>query len=176
MSDNPQELFDVVDKSDRIVGQTTRGEAHKNPSIIHRSVAIGIFNAHRELFLQKRSESKDLEPGKWTISCSGHVAAGQYYLETTHRELLEELGIDLKVHPVEKILCKYPFETEMAYFYQAYNNGPFTLNRDEIDEGRFFKPGEIYNQLGEKTLEISLLLKKILPKFFPAISWTIVFK
>lgn len=176
MGDNPQELFDVVNDSDRVIGQITRGEAHKNPNIIHRSVAIGIFNAHRELFLQKRSKTKDLEPGKWTISCSGHVSAGQYYLETAHRELLEELGIDLKVHPVEKMLCKYPFECEMTYFYQSFNNGPFTLNRDEIDEGRFFRPGEIYNKLGEKTLDISLLLRKILPKFFPAINWTIVFR
>ncbi|OGG13179.1 hypothetical protein A3D77_00455 [Candidatus Gottesmanbacteria bacterium RIFCSPHIGHO2_02_FULL_39_11] len=176
MSDLQEELFDVVNESDRVVGQITRGEAHKNPNIIHRSVGIGIFNAHKELFLQKRSKSKDSEPGKWTISCSGHVIAGQYYLETAHRELLEELGIDLKVHPFEKIVCRYPWETEMTYFYRSFNNGPFTLNKDEIDEGRFFKPGEIYNQLREKTLEISLLLRIILPKFFPAINWTIVFR
>lgn len=176
MNDNPNEIFDVVNESDRVIGQISRREAHKNSGIIHRSVGIGILNAHGEMFLQKRSSTKDTEPGKWTISCSGHVSVGQYYLETAHRELLEELGIDIKVHPVKKILCRYPFETEMTYFYKAYNDGPFTLNRDEISEGRFFDQREIYNSLKEKTLEISLLLKEILPVFFPAVNWTIVFR
>ena len=74
-SDNQEELFDVVDEKDEIIGLAKRGEVHLNPRLMHRSVGVVVFNKKGEIFLQKRSISKDVDPGKWTISCSGHVGA-----------------------------------------------------------------------------------------------------
>ena len=138
MIDDPDEIFDQVDEDDHVIGQITRKEANSNTSLIHRSVAIAVFNAKKELFLQKRSRTKDIEPGVWTISVSGHVSAGDYYDTSAHRELLEELGVDLKLHPLKRHLFRYPWETEMTKTYMCYCDGPFTLNADEIEEGRFF--------------------------------------
>ena len=60
--DDPDELFDLVDESDRVVGQVRRGEAHRNPAFIHRSVQILIFASDGRLLLQRRSTKKDLVP------------------------------------------------------------------------------------------------------------------
>jgi isopentenyldiphosphate isomerase len=74
-TDNQNELFNIVDEKDNVVGQATRGEVHKNKSLIHRSVGVVVFNSRGEIFLQQRSAGKDTDPRKWTISASGHVSA-----------------------------------------------------------------------------------------------------
>ena len=57
-----QELLDVVDAEDRVIGVKTRGEIHAQ-GLMHRAVHILVFNSKGELFLQKRSMSKDENPG-----------------------------------------------------------------------------------------------------------------
>ena len=56
------EYFAVVDEDDNIVGKATREECHSNRRLIHRSVCIFVVNDRDEVFLQKRSMSKDLYP------------------------------------------------------------------------------------------------------------------
>ena len=93
ITDNLKELFDIVDENDKVVGRATRGQVHGNPKLIHRSVGVAVFNSKGELFLQKRTATKDTDPLLWTISCSGHVGRGDAYEKTAVRELEEELGI-----------------------------------------------------------------------------------
>lgn len=87
-----QELLDVVDIDDRVIDVKTRGEIHAL-SLMHRAVHILVFNAAGELFIQKRSMSKDENPGQWDTSAAGHVDSGEIYRQCAIRELREELGI-----------------------------------------------------------------------------------
>jgi hypothetical protein len=52
------EIYDVVDKMDQVVGQATRREIHQK-NLLHRSIHILVFNFQNEVFLQKRSMAKD---------------------------------------------------------------------------------------------------------------------
>ena len=70
-----EEIFDVVNERDEVIGQNTRREVHAR-GLWHRAVHVLVFNAHGEVFLQKRSMKKDLCPGKWDSSSSGHVDTG----------------------------------------------------------------------------------------------------
>jgi hypothetical protein len=45
----------------------------------HRAVHILVFNARGQVFLQKRSLKKDLHPGVWDSSTSGHLDTGEDY-------------------------------------------------------------------------------------------------
>jgi isopentenyl-diphosphate delta-isomerase len=87
----PDELFDVVDDDDQVIGQAPRREVHAQ-RLSHRAVHVLVHDAMGRLFLQKRSLGKDTFPGCWDSSCSGHVDAGETYLEAARRELGEELG------------------------------------------------------------------------------------
>ena len=107
-TDNSDELFDVVNDKDEVIGQATRGEVHKNKKLIHRSIGVAVFNSKGELFLQKRSATKDTDPLLWTISCSGHVRSGNDYDETAIRELKEELALEGELKHLFKIRYKHP--------------------------------------------------------------------
>ena len=52
------EIFDVVNDRDEVIGQATRGEVHAK-RLWHRSVHAFVFNADGRIFLQKRSMLKD---------------------------------------------------------------------------------------------------------------------
>jgi isopentenyldiphosphate isomerase len=88
----PDERFDIVDRDDRVVGSGLRSEIHAR-GLLHRAVHLWLFHEDGRILLQKRSLSKDREPGRWTSSVSGHVNSGEEYDTAMKREIPEEIGI-----------------------------------------------------------------------------------
>ena len=149
--DNQDELFVVVDESDKIIGYRTRYDCHHNKELIHRTIGVVVFNDQGQPLLQKRSKNKDLYPGLYTISASGHVNKGETYLQTAKRELLEELGITAALTKRAKSLVKLEQETEMGCLFSAKHNGPFYPEKDDIDEVRFVPPSELKQMQSQLT-------------------------
>ena len=145
-----EELFDVVNDRDEVVGRERRSEVHRL-GLKHRSVHVLIFNGRGELFLQKRSMKKDNFPGTWDSSASGHLAPGESYDDAARRETEEELGVHLAPPPARLFrIAAYP-ETgqEFVWVYRAMHEGPFKLHPDEIETGAWFAPERITAWLGE---------------------------
>ena len=142
-TDDQDELFVVVDKNDDVIGYQTRRDCHRDKSLIHRAVDVLIFNDRGELLLQKRSKTKDMHPGCFTVSASGHVAKGQNYRQTAERELAEEIGIHTPLKMITTYLSKLPHETEMTTVFKSIHNGPFELNKQEVDVVKFVSPDRL---------------------------------
>ncbi|TNF87862.1 MAG: NUDIX domain-containing protein [Gammaproteobacteria bacterium] len=138
------ELLDVVDADDNVIAVKTRGEIHAR-GLMHRAVHILVFNSRGELFLQKRSMSKDEQPGKWDSSAAGHVDSGEDYLSCARREIEEELGI-VADQPFER-LFKLPATSltgnEHCLVYRYHCDGPMVLHPHEIDDGQWVSPAEM---------------------------------
>ena len=89
------ELLDLVNEKDEVIGEIWRSEIKGNPNSIHREIAILICDKNSRLLLQQRSLKKKSNPGIWTISCVGHILKGDQPEATAHSELKEELGFDI---------------------------------------------------------------------------------
>ena len=113
------EYFDWVDRNDRIIGVASRSEAHRL-MLFHRAVHVYAWGKSGGLILQKRSLSKDLEPGKWTVSCSGHVDRGETYLHAAVREMKEELGLSLQDTDLCELLQSDPSPQNGHEFVRSY--------------------------------------------------------
>lgn len=149
MKSDGRELLDIVDEAGRIVGRETREHCHGNPALIHRSVHVFVFNTAGELYLQKRSMIKDVQPGKWDTSVGGHLDLGEEYEAAVLREMEEELGIrGIEPEYLYAYLYRNPHESEATRMYRIVYDGPITPDPDEISEGRFWSPGEIESKLG----------------------------
>jgi isopentenyl-diphosphate delta-isomerase len=140
---NSEELFDVVDGQDEVIGQAPRREVHAR-NLLHRAVHVLVHDAAGRLFLQRRSLSKDSFPGCWDASCTGHVDAGEDYETAARRELGEELGwhdARQELHHVTKLTAGpetgYEF---IEIFLLGPIDGPFVLHPEEIIEGRWADP------------------------------------
>jgi isopentenyl-diphosphate Delta-isomerase len=133
--DDPNEVFDHVDLDDHVIGRVRRGEAHHDPNLIHRSVQVIVFTSDGRVLLQRRAATKDLFPGYLCASASGHVMAGDGYVETARRELIEELGVEPAILYLDKALVRSEMETEITALFVARCDGPFTFSPTETDGG-----------------------------------------
>jgi isopentenyl-diphosphate delta-isomerase type 1 len=156
LGQNPDELFDVVDESDKVIRQAPRHEVHEQ-GLRHRAIYVFVFNAQGQIYLQKRSMHKDYAPGTWASSCSGHLDAGETYDKAALRELGEEIGLHVKKTPERWLRLRACEETgwEFLWIYQMQNEGPFTLNASEIEEGKWFTPAEITEGVTKRPQEFA---------------------
>jgi isopentenyldiphosphate isomerase len=136
----PDEKLEVYDDKGKKIGLRKRSEVHGNPALIHRVAHVLVFNSKGELYLQKRSEQKDVQPGKWDTSVGGHLNPKESFLKAAKREMQEELGLPQDLNLVH--LYDYPwrtdFESEDVRTYAATWDGEFHPAPEEIIEGRFW--------------------------------------
>lgn len=153
MKDNQQEIFPVVDEAGTVIGQATRGECHSGSKLLHPVVHLHVFNSAGDVYLQKRPEWKDIQPGKWDTAVGGHIDYGESPEQALHREVREELGIT-DFTPVN--MGKYVFESqrerELVYVHRTTYDGPIQPSTDELDGGRFWSPQEIRDAIGQGIL------------------------
>ena len=137
MTTDPQdELLCVVDENDNFLRKTTRKECHTK-KLRHRTAGSFVFNKDWELFVMKRSDTKDMEPSLWTISSGGHVEYGGSYEETAKRELEEELVIKENPIFIEKYPNNLEDELEMSAQYYVITDQEPKINLKEIKQGKF---------------------------------------
>jgi len=137
------ELVDIVDDDDRVVATVTRAQMRAG-RLQHRAVSIAVMSSDRRLLVHRRSDDKDLWPSMWDMAAGGVVAAGESYDAAAHRELAEELGVE-----VEKFqyLGEGRFVDESVALigrgYLAVHDGPFTFTDGEIAEVRWADADEL---------------------------------
>ncbi len=153
-----------MNEQDRVIGKATRSEIHKK-NFLHRSTHILVFNSNNQLFLQKRSMSKDESPGLWDISSAGHVNSGESYLVSAYRELWEELGIKTILTPMVKIdACKETYH-EHIQVYICKTDASIKINQEEISEGKYFNFSDLINEIHESSEKYTSSLKLILRNY-----------
>ncbi|WP_321531669.1 NUDIX domain-containing protein [uncultured Desulfuromonas sp.] len=147
------DFFEIVDENDQVIGLRARSECHGNPDLVHRVAHVLVFNSSGHVLLQKRSEQKDVQPGKWDTSVGGHVDPGENYLQAAYREMEEELGVSgLPLKSLYPSKIRNDFESENVMTYLVVYDGEICFNRTEIDEIRFWTPQEIAAALGTGVL------------------------
>lgn len=145
----PSEIFDIVDDDDNVVGQAPRSECHGNPALIHRVAHVLVFNSAGELLLQKRAETKDIQPGRWDTSVGGHLDPGEDYRQAAVREMEEELGIQhVPLTFLYKSKIRNDVESENIATYMTIYDGNISFDPHEISDVRFWSSDKINRQIG----------------------------
>ena len=153
MQDNNKERFPIVDEEGRVVGAATRGECHNGSKLLHPVVHLHVFNSRGEVYLQKRPEWKDIQPGKWDTSVGGHIDYGETPEQALVREVGEELGItDFVPERVGKYVFESLRERELVYVNRTVYDGTVRPSTEELDGGRFWTMDEIRDAIGKELL------------------------
>ena len=147
--DNALELFPVVDEEGKVIGSASRGECHDGSKLLHPVVHLHLFDPAGRLYLQKRPQWKDIQPGKWDTAVGGHVDYGEEVWDALLREVREELGLTVSA---PEMLRRYVFESdrerELVNVFKVVTDSVPTPS-DELDGGRFWSREEILANIGK---------------------------
>lgn len=136
------EVFDVVDESNQVIAQASRGEVHGN-NLVHRAVHVLITDGKGQYLLQQRSPLKDREPDKWGSSAAGHLDAGESYSSAARRELGEELGIEAATLELILLGEQRPSADngwEFLEIYRTTYSGALRLRTSEVSAILWMEP------------------------------------
>ncbi len=87
-----EEWVDWVDEQDQVLQAVPRSQMRRE-LLRHRATYIVVENSQQQIYVQRRTLSKDYCPGMLDACCGGVVQAGESYDLSAVRELEEEMGI-----------------------------------------------------------------------------------
>ncbi|MCX6583772.1 MAG: NUDIX domain-containing protein [Candidatus Aminicenantes bacterium] len=164
-----EEWFDIVDKEGKVINRAPRSVCHSGPGLMHPVVHVHIIDGSDRIFLQKRAMSKQIQPGKWDTAVGGHLLSGEKVEDGLKREAAEELGItEFKALFLARYVWETPVESELVFMFVSRYDKTIIINREEIEEGKFWKIKKIKESLekGVFTPNFEFDFKILLENYF----------
>ncbi len=158
----------IVDENDKIIGHKNRGTLKKED--IYRVSALWITNSNGQILLARRHHTKSHHPRKWGPAVAGTVDEGETYEENIIKEAEEELGlknIEPKIGPKTKTDNEYRHFTQWYVLNVDMDINQFKIQKEEVEEIRWFSPEELGTQLQENPDEFLPTMKKYFELFLP---------
>lgn len=165
------DLLDVVDEEDKVVGQELYTKIHEE-ELIHRTSAIFVFKdpSFSEMLITMRSENVSA-PKKLDVP-GGHVLASQSYLECARQELQEEvfhkrpLPQSLVLQELFKTLSEEGLCKGFVSVFSTIYPGPFEKNREEVDYAFFMSVDKLKKDVREKPEKYTETFRAIFKKYW----------
>lgn len=145
------EWVDIVNENNVVIAQSSR-EQMRAECLRHRATYIVVHDGMGKILVQRRTETKDFQPGMLDATAGGVVQADEQMLESARREAEEELGI-----------AGVPFADHGQFYYEdkhcrvwgglfsCVSHGPFALQEEEVSEVCWLTPEEITARCDEFT-------------------------
>jgi isopentenyldiphosphate isomerase len=133
-----EEFLYLVDADDRVIGAAPRSRVRRE-NLLHRGVGIIVYNGKGEVYVHKRTDSKDVFPGLYDMFVGGGVAAGEEYDAAARRECAEELGVQ---GGTWEYLFTYHYDGPrnrcITKVYKVIYDGPIVHQPEEVAWGSFY--------------------------------------
>ena len=138
----------LVDELGKVTGQAPRSLVHNGSKLLHPVVHLHVINHNKAILLQKRSISKQIQPGKWDTAVGGHISAGETLEQALKKEAFEEIGlVDFSAKLVKSYKWDSDFETELVYMFTTFDFKNLKVHSEEVVEARFWTKNQIENNL-----------------------------
>ena len=145
-----EEWVPLVDEKGKVIGQAPRSQVHNGSKMLHPVVHLHVLNRNKAILLQKRPESKLIQPGKWDTAVGGHISAGEILEQALKKEAFEEICLkDFSAKLYKTYKWESEVEAELVYMFATYDFKNVGVQSDEVDEVRFWTKNQIENNLGK---------------------------
>ncbi|MFC4327080.1 NUDIX hydrolase [Streptomyces andamanensis] len=145
-----EEILDIVDADDRVVGQAPRGEVYAR-GLRHRCVFVEARDAGGRLFVHRRTASKLVFPSLYDLFVGGVVGAGESYDDAALREAEEELGVTGLPRPEHLFTFLYDDGAGHSWWSAVYRvrcELPVRPQAEEVAWHGFLSEDEVERGLG----------------------------
>lgn len=140
--DPGDELVEVVDESNEVLELVPR-RAMRGKRLLHRCTYVIVLNGAGELYVHRRTQSKDVNPGFYDVSAGGVNGAGETYDTCAAREVAEELGVTAA--PTFRFMHRYsgPDGEVWGAAYDVVWDGDIVWQPSEVAWGAFVPLGDV---------------------------------
>lgn len=147
---NPEdEILDVVDERDEVIGTAPRAEVYRK-GLTHRCSFVLVRDPQDRIFVHRRAATKGYGPGTYDAFVGGVVGTGESYAEAAVREAEEELGVSgVEPRPLFKFLFSQPGLSWWCDVWEARWDGPVQPQVEEIDWHGWLTEAELAQRLTE---------------------------
>lgn len=163
-----EELLDIVDDNDHVIGQESRTIVHQR-GLQHRGVHVFLFTDDGKMLIQKRSADRAASPSLLDCSISEHVKAGESYHDGAVRGMREELGVEgIEIERLTKFRMNYGVnDNEISELYQGVVN-PELVQFDpvEIESVMYLSMDELRRMLQDDSQSLCGWFVEMLDLYF----------
>ena len=144
-----EEWVPLVDAQGKIIGQSPRSLVHNGSKQLHPVVHMHVVNRNKAILLQKRPQTKAIQPGKWDTAVGGHISAGETLEQALKKEAFEEIGLQgFSARHLHTYVWETDVEAELVYMFVCHDSKSYNIHSDEVEETRFWTKNQVKNQLG----------------------------
>ena len=159
-----EEFLEVYSPEGTKTGQKkSKSEIHRK-GLFHSTVHVWIFTEEGNILIQKRSKKKELNPGVWDVSVSGHIKFNENIKKAAKRETLEETGININTKDLLKIgvyrsINIHPTAIDKEFFHTYIlkidkNSINLDFKNNEVDDLKFISIEEMESLIKEENNKI----------------------
>ncbi len=165
MTQQTEEILDLVNENDEIIGSMPRSEVYAQNLHNFRVINCFIKNSEGRLWTPRRQAHKRLFPNALDMSCGGHVSSGETYDEAFAKEMSEELNIDVSKVTYKVLGTMTPKDGVNTFMtvYEIISDTAPAYNEDDYSGYEWLSPAEILERLasGETSKDdLPVLIKK----------------
>jgi isopentenyldiphosphate isomerase len=151
MSASPaDEMVCLVDRDGQVVGAERRAVVRRD-NLLHAATAVLVRSPAGEIYVHRRSDTKDWAPGHHDAAAGGVMQYGERADDSASRELAEELGV-VGV-PLDSLgLSLYEDETTrcLEHVFEVTWHGPLVHQEAEVVWGAWMTLPQLADRLDDR--------------------------
>lgn len=145
--DPAREQVALLDAERRVTGSASRARVRAE-NLRHAATSIVVRNLAGEVFVHRRTPTKDVYPGLLDFAAGGVLGCGELPDDGARRELAEELGIgNVPLRPAGVAAYADAYTRYWAYRYTVHWDGPLRLQAEEISSGEWLAPEQLRERI-----------------------------
>ncbi|MCE1179269.1 MAG: NUDIX domain-containing protein [Micrococcales bacterium] len=138
-----EELVTVYDDAGMPCGTAPRSRVRAD-NLRHAGTGIVVCNSAGQVYVHRRTDSKDVFPGLYDYAAGGVMAAGEEPLAAATRELEEELGVaGVPLEPIGVAGYEDEHTRYIAHLFTARWDGPVRWQPEEVAWGDWVDAAEL---------------------------------
>lgn len=149
-----EEMVALCDDQGRVVGSAPRSVMRAR-NLRHAATGILVTNSAGEVYVHRRTDTKDVYPGHHDFAAGGVVAAGETPLVCAERELAEELGISgVPLVPAGETDYADDHVSFHAWLYTVTWDGPIRHQPSEVAWGAWVSRDEVARMIEDPAIPV----------------------